>query len=647
MLRFLRSGTHSVIFKYLFFGLILGGTLVGVALFGVQDVFRGGFHTDTVAKIGHEAISKRDVDRLVSQTLRAKRMTREDAYRQGVPLEELQREINSRVFLRAASDMGIVVDDATVRRQIDNLLKPATDKGMTEAQALDNLLQSFELSEAGLVATLKSEIAVENLSHALADGAFAPPEMVNDFMKYRNEWRRGDYIKLTSADAEVKEPSDSDLKDMYQAEMQIHYMQPEYRKFAVLVLNAQSLPGAVQKPVVDAKTFYEQHKQQFTVPEQRVISEVSVSDAALAQSIYTKAAAKKDLKELAAQAGKDKAQFVSDTYTQDSFIPAELADDVFKAPAGTVLPPKQASMGRTFVARVDKIIPASVKSFDEVKADIEKALAAQNQGQNGEAVYKMANDVDEMIGSGKSLAEVAQHYNLKTVDFDAVSAQGQDPSGKPVDPHGVPDFDAVVKTAYSLDKGSTSQPAQAKNGDFFVVELRDIQAAQAKPFESVKADVVKAWKEKQAGMTLDAKADKIMQRLNMGETLEKVADDLHKPIQHTPLLQRNTKPDKSSPVEPGVVLALFSIDKTGQSTAVPGPGAVTILRLVERKTDTSKAPSKEEADAMQSMLSQSLQSDLLEEYRKSLMAKYSVTIDMDSLKRMYAPAEGAEEDQQQ
>lgn len=644
MLKQMRSGAQSKVLKFLFGGLLLAGT-VGLALFGVQDVFRHGIHSQTVASIGHDKISKSELDNMLTDTLRSKRMSREDAYRQGLPLITLEREINSRVFIHAANDLGLLIDDATVRREIDNLLKPMMAKGMTEKQALDNILYSFNTSEGRLVSSLKGEIAVEKLSHALADGASAPREMVDDFMQYRFEWRRGDYIRLTAADADNKDPTDEQLQGLYKAELQTHYMQPEYRSFSVLVLDEAAI-GA-KKPETDAKAFYEQHKTQFVAPEKRVVSEVSVDNDTLAQSIYSKAKISKDLKKAAAEAGKDKAAFTSDTYTLESFIPDGLAADVFKAPAGTLLPPANGLMGRKVIARVEKIIPSSTMSFDEAKPLIDRELAAQNNsGANSQALYTRAGEIDEMIGGGKSLAEVAQHYNLKTVDFTNVDSIGNDTNAKKVDAKGVPDFDKVVKTVWSLDKGTASQPVQTAGGTFVVIELHDIRPAQAKPFEAVRADVVAAWKQKQAGTALDAKAAKIMERLNMGETLEKVAGDLNKTIQKTPLVQRDAQQDKdkSAQLEPGVMLALFSIDKAGQATVVPGPGSVTILRLAERKVDMTKPPSKEDVESMQSMLSQALQTDILEQYRKSLMVKYDVTIDEQALKSMYAPQEGAAED---
>ena len=139
MLKLMRTGAQSKVLKFFFFGMLLMGT-VGLALFGVQDMFRRGFSSDSIASIGHDKIAKTDLDHMVLDAIRSKKLSREAAYRQGLPLMTLQREINSRIFIRAATDMGIIIDDATVRRQIDSLLKPMMARGLTGRAALDNIL---------------------------------------------------------------------------------------------------------------------------------------------------------------------------------------------------------------------------------------------------------------------------------------------------------------------------------------------------------------------------------------------------------------------------------------------------------------------------------------------------------------------------
>ncbi len=82
---------------------------------------------------------------------------------------------------------------------------------------------------------------------------------------------------------------------------------------------------------------------------------------------------------------------------------------------------------------------------------------------------------------------------------------------------------------------------------------------------------------------------------------------------------------------------LFSIDKAGNTAVVSDDGTVTIVKLTERKTQSSKEDEKKDTAAMESVLSRSLQQDLLEQYRAYLMDKYDVSINEKLVSEIYAP----------
>jgi peptidyl-prolyl cis-trans isomerase D len=630
MLQLLRTGSKNPILKFTLFGLLLLGSGGMAISMGAGDMFRGHTHSTSVATIDGDAISKIEFDRILQDALRNKKMTPQEAYRQGFTEQTLVREVNSRLFVRAANDLGLVVDDGTVKKQLDSLLQPMMDKGMTERDALNEILYSFNTNESHLVGSLKAEIAVEKLSHALADGAHAPQQLVKDILKFRYESRRGEYIKLTEADAGLKEPSDSDLKDYYKT-VQAHYLQPEYRSFALAVLDRKALGGKNPATDEEMKAYYDQHKDQFKAPEQRTVSEISTPDKDLADKLYAAAKHQKDLKAVAATGGK-RASFTSGTFSKADFLPSELADSAFGAAAGTLLEPAKSALG-WHVVRVDKVIPAGVRSYEEAKAEIEKSL--DSGGDNSEDMYNKANEAEDMIGGGKSLADVAAAFKVKVLTYDKVDAKGLGPEGKMVDGQNVPGYEKVLAGVFKLDRGQVSQLIQAPGGEYVIAETHDIVPAATKPFDAVRDDVLRSWKEKQAGETLDTKAQKIVEQIKEGKSLESLAAELHKSMQTTPLISRNSPPSKAG-IEPALLIALFAIDKTGQATAVPSPGAVTILRLSERQAEPPSA-GKEEVEALQSMLSQSMQSDLLDEFRRSLMARYDASIDQEVLRSQYEP----------
>ncbi len=630
MLNAIRTGANSKILKFGILGFVLLA-MVGVGLIGVQQNMASGAggRSSSVATIGREKISRMEFDRIMKDALRSQKIEPREAYRQGMPRQLLEREVSSRVLQRAAHDLGLVVGPEAVKTQIDSIIEPLVEKGVPPKQAFDQVLRKFEMSETALVGALQSELITTSLARALSEGVAAPQQMVNDFLKYRYEWRRGEYIKLTEADVGELKPTDAELQDFYKL-MSDRFKRPEYRDFAVLVLDKKSLGQADAVKEEDLKKFYEENKKFFTKAEERTIAQVSVPDEDTAKKIAEIARGGKSLK--AASEGVAKAQFEpAKTFAEDEFIPAEVAGEAFKPGVSGIVGPVKGPFG-WHVVEVGKTVAAVTKPYDDVKADIRKELEASSD--QAEKLYKRIQEIDDMVGAGKSLDDISKNTGIAQKSFSGITEVGFDPSGKKPDTTGIPVFEKALEAAFKQKAGSVSQLIEAGDGTYMLVETRKIQPEQAKPFAEVRNEALQMWKIGKVNEALSAKADKIMGKLKIGAPLDQVAAEFNKKITRTALIQRGNPP-KDNSLPPNVMLSLFSLDQLGQSAPVAGDGVITIVRLSERKIELPQETKKEDLDALQNMLNQALQSDILEQYRQSLLAKYDVTINESALKDMY------------
>jgi peptidyl-prolyl cis-trans isomerase D len=623
MLQTMRAGKGSIVLKLFFFGLLLMA-MVGLAVMDVQGMFRSGVKQDYVAKIDGKKFSAQEFDRIVQQELQKRNIRSEEAFRVGLPQQILMREVNNRLLARAAHDLGLLIDDATVAAEIKRILLPLTEKGTPEPAALAHLLRTYGMSEGQLVGAIKAELASNALIQTVVSGGNEVPEqMVRDALKYRHETRRGEYFVLTAADGgKIAAPTEENLQAAYQA-MAARFMQPETRTFAAVVVTPKALGAEIKVTDADIKTYYDAHADEFGTPEKRVISQLLVKDEESAnKSAYAQTVG--ELKKLAEWNADHGMKFSTGTFTKAD-LPPELAEVAFNGKPGVVLEKVKSDFGWHLIV-VDKVIPGNVRKFDSVKADIRTKLERQ---QGAEAVYAKANEIDDMIASGTPLSTIAGQYNLKETAFEQVTAD------KKIETT-VPAFDKVMKNAFALDKGEVSQMIETPEGEFVIVETREITPSAPLPFEKVKDEVAKAWEVNQLAEALETKAATMTERLGMGESFDKIADSLGKKIQRTEMMKRDDKSAGKS-LPNGFVTALFSIDKTGETITVPGEGSLFVLRLAERKIDMPQNPKQEDAEAVRNLLGRSLQNDLLEQYRQSLIAKYNVKINEDLLNAMYAP----------
>ena len=638
MLQKMRSGAQSLLIKVLLFGLLLLAML-GLAFTDVQGMFRGGTTTTgSVAKIGGQKISAMEFDNVFQRTLRQQNLGNDEAMRNALPMIVLNQEINTRLYARTAHDLGLIVDDKTVARELKrNVIGPiAAEAGVSEKEALQRLLTSLGVSERAFVESFKSQIASETLLSTLPAGARAPEQMINDALKRRYEWRRGEYFELTAADLgdALKPATDEELKKYYDS-IASDFLLPEYRSFDVLLIDRAGLglDGKPDASVVEA--YYNEHTAEFATGEQRKIEQVIVADEAAAKELKAQAEAGQTLAAIAkaakasGDAAKSSAVFTSSTYTEEE-MDVELAGPAFKADSNALVGPVKTPFG-WHIMKIVSVTPARTPPLSEVRARIEGELADEL---NSEALYNRATEIDDLVAGGASLDDVAKQYKLKLHNVSHITSEGTDKTGKKVESK-LPAFAKIVETAYTLDEGRTSQLTETSDGALLLITTTSITPAQEQPFEAVRSEVAESLRLKKMGELFDARSAEITEKMQLGESFDAVAKRLGKRVSSTGPVQRATTPAKAG-IERGVLPALFSLDKIGQTTAVSGEEKVTILRLAERKIDAPKDAKKEDVNTLRSTLDRAVKNDILEQYRAYLFDKYKVSVNEDLVTRMYA-----------
>ncbi|MDP2207128.1 MAG: peptidyl-prolyl cis-trans isomerase [Alphaproteobacteria bacterium] len=634
MLRAMRSGKQSVIIKSFFLGL-LALAAGGLVLTDVQGVFNRGLPKATIATIDGEKLTSLEFDRMVQSAITQQRMSQSDAYRSGLPERMLEQEINARIFSRAARDAGLIVDNRSAAQYVRSaFLEPLVAQGVHEEDALQYLLRSAGLSEAGLLASVRSQIASENLLKVLAVGAYAPARLVDDALKFRYEARRAEYFTLTLKEiGTVAEPTEEELQQHYKTTMS-RYMLPEYRTLTALLLDG---PALGINPVVsedDIRAYFDEHKRDYSTAEEREIEQLVVDDEDTAKQIRAAAvAAGKNLKKGVEAVKSASAGVVSGTYSEDD-IAEPLADAAFKTPAGDISEPVKSSFGWHLVRVVKVTKPGTAQKFEDVRAEIAKRLAAEK---GADALYEVINAIDDTIAGGQvTLAQLAEEYKLKPVSFESIDVSGFTAAGRKADLSGLPVADKAIEAGFGLPQGGVSALIETPEGGFVVVSPAEIKAAEARPFANVRREVTLSWKTMRKNALLDEKAAQVMERINMGEGFDVVAKSFGKTLARSELLRRDSDAAKV-PLGRGMIPALFSIEKSGQATTVRADDSLSFMRMAERRTELPKDSAEGEVKMLQQALSRSLQGDLIEQYRLGLMSKYNVKINQRAIENIYNP----------
>jgi peptidyl-prolyl cis-trans isomerase D len=636
MLKALREGAKSTLLKTILFGMLLMA-MFGLAVMDVQGLFRSGIKNGTLVNFGRVKLSATEFDQILQANLHEENMKQSEAYATGIPQQLLKQQISNRLYAMTTNDIGIQISDKIVVTKVRELLASIVKRGVSEKDALQQVLQIFGTRENQLVATLKSEMAIDLLLGSLTANTHAPSLLIDEAVRYSRESRRGEYFRLTFDDiASVKPSTDSELKAYYDT-IARQYSLPEHRTLSVLLLDKSMLGDAIRIPEEKLKQHYDENISDYAVPETRVIPQAIADDETVAKQVYEEALRTKDLKKAAENAGREFASYVQAGNFTESTMQAETAKPAFSAKEGDILAPIKSPMG-WHILTIEKVIPAIDKPFDAVKAGIEKELM---QDKAAEALYERANAIEDEIAGGKSLSEVARENNLKETVLEKITAHGMTSAGKKPDVT-IPLYDKAVENGFDLKEGEASPLIETPDGGFMLVGVKEIVPSEQQPFDKVQDDVAVRWKKDAQTKALSEKANALLMRLNQGENFAKIARELGKTVQPTELIERGTTAEKAKILEP-VLNTLFSIERQGYSNTASGDGDVAFVRFSERKITLPKEIKKEDTAGTEAVLARHFRQDILEQYRAYLIRRYDVSINDKLMDEMY-PAKPAAAD---
>ncbi|HYH20619.1 MAG TPA: peptidyl-prolyl cis-trans isomerase [Azospirillum sp.] len=507
MLQFIRSFAGSWVVKILFVLLI-----ASFAVWGIGDVIRQGGSSNTMIEVGPVDVGRTEVDQEFRRQMERLRplfggtLTVEQARQFGVLDQAIATLVQRNLYDLAAQDAGLAVGMETVRQRIAEEPAFRDQQGRFNATLFQQVLRQNGLSEDGYVQILRREIAREMVSGAVGGGAVAPKPLVEELFRFRQEKRVAEVITIPNASVgDVGTPDDAAVQRYYE-DHQVRFTAPEYRTLTVLQLSAEDLAKDVTVPDEQVRAAYDERSDEFTTPERRTVQMVVVDSEEKAKQIADAARGGQSLADAAKAAG-------TEPLTLDSVTSQELPEigpAVFALPQGQVSAPVKSALG-WHVATVTAVQPGAHKSFEEVRGEL---LAQLKREKAADRLYEVSNRLDDALAGGATLAEVAQGQGLKTVQVAAVDSTGKAPDGTTVT--GVANLPDVLKVAFGLPQGRTSNVTETKDNSFFAVHVDGITPAAVRPLAEVKADVIAGWQEEERAARAAAKAKEVAEKLKAG-----------------------------------------------------------------------------------------------------------------------------------
>ena len=409
---------HSKWFMVVLFLLVIPSfVLVGID----SSYFSGG--SPVVARVNGADITRDEWDnahRIESDRLRAQQPGL-DARLLDSPTARyatLERMVRDRVLQVAAQKMHLQTSDAKLARSLQEIPQIAALRradGTMDAEAYRALVGAQGLTPAGFEATVRRDMAVNQVVGAVMGSSFASPVQANTALEALFQRREVQLARFEPQDfaAQVK-VSDTDLQAYYQAQPAL-FQQPEQTNVEFVVLDLDTVRAGITLAEDDVRTYYQENLSRLAGKEERRASHILVAspkDAPAAERDKAKTRAE----ELLAQVRKQPASFaeVARQSSDDTGSAIQGGDLGFFAPGAMV----QSDFGYHIIQLTD-IKATPQPSFEAMRPELEKELRQQQaQRKFAEVAESFANTVYEQ---SDSLQPVADKLKLKVQTVNGVT----------------------------------------------------------------------------------------------------------------------------------------------------------------------------------------------------------------------------------
>ncbi len=623
MIESIRRYVSSWVVKGLFLVLVLS-----FVLWGVADVFRPGARQEWAAKVDGTEIPAEAFAReyqMQARRLRSEAGTpiaADDLRRSGLPQMVIDRMIYTRLLDTAADRLKLMVAPDAVTQAIAGDRRFQNAAGQFDPQIFALILRDAGLNESQYLALQQGDVRRGQILASIGEAVTAPNAVRDTLARHFREQRTAQYARLPlPSAADVGSPDMTQLRAFFDDNPGL-FTAPEYRSVAAIVLDAAALGKTIAVSQQDLEAAFAARASEFNEPERRSFQQLIFADAASARDAHSRLIGGADFAKVGLDMlSQDPANLTLSDITRDA-LPAALGAAVFSQPAGVASAPVETPLG-WHIVKVTAIKPGTQRTLDAVRDRLTATLRTERAT---EALVDIGNELDDALGRGLRLEDAARELNLEVRTFPAVDPDGRDRGGQPI--AGLPP--RFVATAFSTERGSESVLTEGDASTLFVLRVDDVAPAAIKPFDSVQAEVTRAWQANRRIELARQRAEGLAARVRSDSDLASAAAAEHLTLLTTPALSRatlNTHPEVPRPVAEAIFAA-----GPERTFVARDADAFYVGRLVAVSEPTAAAL---EADsrALKEQLAQTLAADVVGQFLSALRREHDVRIDAAALDR--------------
>jgi peptidyl-prolyl cis-trans isomerase D len=602
------------------FGVVIGILALSMLLYLVpQGSNTAESATDVVARVGDQKVTISDIQQQLNQI---RQQSQVPPQLEGLYARQI---LNQMVFQKEveyeAKRLGITVSDKEradrIKQYVPGAFNGDTFVGMdTYAR---EVRQRFQLTVPMFEEEVRNSLVLEKFRKLITDGISVSPAEIEDEFHNQNEKVKLDYVVIKPEDLVGKVVLDEGEIKSYYDQNKSKYQIPEKRVVRYALVDLSQIRQNTQVSDDELKIAYQENIQQYQVPnrfhaQHILLLTTGKTDAEVAE-VKTKA------DDVLAQVKKKGTNFedLAKKYSEDPGSKAKGGDLGWLVQGQTVPEFEKAAFdlnngeisglvrtqyGFHIIKLIDKE-RAHTKTFEEVKDSLKTPMLLQKADQQAGALAdKISADIRQ--SNKASLDEIAQKYHLAISETAALG---------PNDPLLALGTSKETREQVSnLRVGELSLPVRTDRG-YVVLSLKQVLPAHQGTLEEVKEKIATDLKEQKSSQQALAKASELEKRVKGGEKFDAAAKLLGlDPKNSDPLARTGSIPGVGS----GKQLAgAFSL-KAGDLGAPVNLGSNWIVYVIVEKTEANPADFEKQKKTITDQLLQSKRQLAWEAFRTAL-----------------------------
>ena len=500
------------------------------AFFGVESYQAAANMSAGVASVGDQKITEQEFsENLRQQQERLRRMLGGNFSQTMLDSPEIRTEllegmISQRLLTQYAVGAKLNVSDEQLREVVASIPAFQVDGKFSKAQ-YESALRAEGYSPTVFENSVRRDLMMQQLSAALSEAGTASRAVAQFIAEYRVQQREVAEYMLNAKQflAEIK-PTAESIKAFYDSNL-AQFKVPEQMRVEYVVLNNEALLAAEPVSLEDVKKVYQDNLARYGEAEQRQASHILIGYKQGA-SDADKVKAREKAAQLAEQAKKAPAGF-ADLARKNSDDPGSASkggdlgyfsrgmmvkafeDAAFGMKSGEIAGPIESDFG-LHIIRLTGVKPGKVKTFEQVRPEIEAELKKQKAGRRfAEAAEAFSNVVYEQ---SDSLKPAAERFKL-TVQQAGWTTRASSPVAALNNPK-------LLAALFSDDVAKNRRNTEAVEiapGTLVSARALEYKAAMQRSLDEVRAEVQKALVDKEAMMLARKQGAAKLAELKKGE----------------------------------------------------------------------------------------------------------------------------------